>query len=356
MKQNLYIFSDVKIRRKQNTLYFETIVHDEETEGEIELIKDDYLFDEEIVVPAGDKKYMPVENVESITVFGSAHFNSRLIYFLSRNLIPLYLVTWRGTFAGAFFPLNQETHGSVLIEQAKAFYDEDKRTEIASKIVDATAHNTLVNLNYYKNRGKNLSETIEIIEELKAEIPFAESVEELMGIEGYIKRNYYEAFREIFDYPVEFYGREKRPSGDYVNAMISFGNAVLYSAVTDQILHSKLYPEIGFMHTPGENKLSLAYDIADIYKPLIVDRAVFKAVNKNILSEKDFFRKKGVCLMKKETKRKFVELLEDKLLTKIKTDYSDKKFSYKRIIREDLYTLRKFITENEELKFYKSRW
>jgi CRISPR-associated protein Cas1 len=187
MKQNLYLFSDVKIRRKQNTLYFETVVNDEETEGDIELIKDDYLFDEEIVVPAGDKKYMPVDNVESITVFGSAHFNSRLIYFLSRNLISLYLVTWRGTFAGAFFPLNRGAHGSVLIEQAKAFYG-DKRIEITSEIVDAAAHNALANLNYYKNRGKNLSGTIEIIEELKAEIFFAIRNREVINKESLGKK------------------------------------------------------------------------------------------------------------------------------------------------------------------------
>ncbi len=355
MKQNLFIFSDVQIVRKQNTLFFNKVVQDEDDEEELNFLKEDYLFEKEIIIPAGDKKYMPVENIESITVLGTSHFNSRLIYFLSQNSIPLYIMSRKGNLLGIFLPINGKS-GTSLVAQASAYDDEEKRVFISSKIVDATAHNTLQNLNYYKNRGRNLAETIQIIEELRGEIPYAETVEELFGIEGYIKRNYYESWREIFNYPVNFFTRKKNPPTDFINSMISFGNAILYTVVVNQIIQVKLYPEIGFMHTLGENKLSLAYDIADIFKPLIVDRTIFKIVNKNILSEKDFFFKNGICMMKKETKKIFVSELEKKILTKMKIKNFNKRVTYKRVVRESLYSLKNFLIEGEEIEFFKSEW
>lgn len=355
MKQSLYIFSDSVVKRKENTLFVEKII-DEEKNEELDLIREEFLFDNNILIPTGDKKYMPIENIESIVSIGSVHFNSRLIYFLSRNLIPLHVVNFHGGWAGSFYPAEGAYSAPNIIAQTNAFTNNKLRTEIAKAIVDATAHNTLLNLSYYQNRGRNLAETIGIIQELKDEIPFAEDVEELFGIEGYIKHNYYSAWRTIFNYPVEFFGRKRKPAPDFINAMISFGNALLYSIVTNQIYQTKLYPEIGFMHSPGENKFSLSYDIADIYKPLIVDRTIFKVVNKNMLSEKDFFHKRGMCLMKKETKKKFVETFQDRLLKKLNVESFPKRVNYKRIIREDLYSLKKYINGESKISFFKAQW
>jgi len=354
MKQNLYIFSDTVIKRKQNTLYFKQII--EEENEEIDLIREEYLFDKEIIIPKGESKYMPVENVESIVTLGAVHFNSRLLYFLSRNKIPVHILTYRGRWAGSFMPAEGASSAPNLINQVTAYLNENKKLEVAREIVETTAKNSLLNLNYYNNRGKLLSETINTIEELKKEIPQASDVEELFGIEGYIKQNYYSAWRTIFNYPIAFYSRRRNPPPDFINTMISFGNALLYSIVTNLIYQVKLYAEIGFMHSPGENKFSLSYDIADIYKPLIVDRTIFKLINKNMISEKDFFFKRGICLMKKETKKIFVATFEEKLLKKIKVEGFKKKISYKRLIKEDLYNLRKYLNGENKIEFYKAQW
>ncbi len=354
MKQNLYVFSDTLIKRKQNTLYFEQII--EEDNEELDLMREEFLFDKEILLPTREAKFMPVENIESIVTFGAVHFNSRLLYFLSRNQIPLHVLTYRGRWAGSFLPAEGSSSALTLINQVNVFTNAEQRLKIAKEIISAAVANTLLNLNYYNNRSKDLREPIEIIEELKEEIPHASDVEELLGIEGYIKHNYYNSWRVIFNYPVEFYARKRNPPPDFINTMISFGNALLYTIVANQIYQSKLYPEIGFIHSPGDNKLSLAYDVADVYKPLIVDRTIFKLVNKNMISEKGFFHKRGACIMKKETKKKFVETFEERLLKKQKIEGFTKRVNYKRIIREDFYNLRKFLNGEPEIKFYKAKW
>jgi CRISPR-associated protein Cas1 len=355
MKENLYVFSDSLVKRKQNTLFFERLL-DERSE-ELDLIREEYLFDNKIIMPSGEKKFMPVENIESIVTVGSVHFNSQLLYFLSRNKIPMHIITFRGSWAGSFYPSEGASSAPTLLAQAEAYKDADKRLKIVQALVNAAAHNTLLNLNYYRNRGRNLSETVSVIQELKNEIPYAEDIDELFGIEGYIKHNYYEGWREIFNYPVDFRARKRNPAPDFINAMISFGNAILYSIVTDMIYQSRLYPELGYMHSPGENKFSLTYDVADIYKPLIVDRTIFKVINKNMLSEKDFFKKRGYCLMKKETKKIFVAELEERILKKQTVEGFTKRINFKRIIKEDLYKLIKFINgETKAIKFYEAKW
>ncbi len=354
MKQNIYIFSNSIVKRKQNTLYFERIIEEEkETDFDTD---EEYLFGNDIILPSGEKKFMPIENIESLTAVGSIRFNSRLLNFLSYNRIPIHVISVNGNWSGTFYPAGKSFSGNTLLAQANSFMDEYKRLSIAIKIVETTAQNTLIVLKYYRNRGSNLDETIGIIEELKDEIPHAEDVEELFGLEGYIKHTYYSAWKEIFVYPVPFTSRKKKPSPDFINSMISFGNALLYTVVTNQIYSAKLYPEIGYMHTPGENKFSLAYDIADIYKPLIVDRTIFKLVNKNILSEKDFFNKRGMCLMKKETKKTFVQFFEERLFAKHTHENFSKKVTLRKIIRSDLTNLKNFVSDNGELKFYEARW
>ena len=91
MKQRFYIFSDTLIKRKQNTLFFETIKNDE---NEVtEFCKEEYFLNKSLLFPTGDKKYIPVENIESIFAVGSVRFNSRFLYFLSQNHIPLHVIT-----------------------------------------------------------------------------------------------------------------------------------------------------------------------------------------------------------------------------------------------------------------------
>lgn len=355
MKETLFIFSDTIIKRKQKTLYLERVVNNDEEDGEFD--RGEYFLDEEFLIPSGDKKYMPIEQIESIVSVGSCRFNSRLLYFLSRNRIPLHVINYRGSYSGSFYPVNGVKSSPALLAQALAFSNKAKRLEIAKSIVDAAAVNTLKNLAYYNNRGRYFSESIDIIEELKNLIPDAETVEELLGIEGCIKRNYYSAWKDIFLYHVPFSKRERNPAPDFINAMISYGNAVLYSFVGNLIYLSKLYPELGYIHSPGENKLSLVYDLADIYKPVIVDRAIFKMVNKNIISEKDFFSKRGASIMKKETKRTFTLELENRFKKKIDLPFSSKRLSFRGIIKNDLSNLLKFITdEHKKIVFYRTQW
>lgn len=358
MKQNIYLFSDVLIRKKENTVWLEKIIREEAGESYAEEVqlKLEYLLGEDILIPAGEKKCIPVESIESVICFGTVNFNSRLVHFLSRNRIPMHLFNLTGSYGGSFIPAERSLSGNLLLKQAAFHCNLNKRMEIGKQIINASIANCLTNLKYHYNRGADIPDVIEEITSIKEFVLSAGSISELMGLEGTARRFYYAAWKRIFKQPVEFTTRKKNPPNNLINALISYGNMIVYSVCLNEIYHARLYPEIGFIHQPGDNKMSLSYDLADIFKPLITDRVVFKVINKNIITEKDCVIKNGRCSINKEARQKFVKEIEDKLMTKIQIDGKENRSTYRRIIREECYKLIRHFNEETYYTGYISRW
>ena len=358
MKQQLYIFSDTLIKRKDGSLLCEKIVREadnKEDQEEKDLRQEEFYLDPDCIIPSGDKKYIPVESIDSIFAFGSIRFNSRFLYFLSQNKIPLHAFNFNGSFAGSFLPAERNISGTTLLIQAAHYSKNVTRMFIAKAFTAASAKNCLSNLKYHKSRGANLSGQISYIEEMLGHIDAADDVQELLGIEGSIKKEYYSSWKHIFNFPVEFTHRVKNPPNNLINALISYGNMIVYGICLNQIYQTRLYPEIGFIHEAGEGKLPLCYDLADIFKPIFTDRTIFKVINKNMISENDCIRKNGKCILKENAKRIFVTELEAKLMTTISIDET-RKMSYRRVVKEECYKLIKHLNGEEEYKPYVSKW
>ncbi len=364
MKQNIYLFSDSLIRRKDNTIMVERICQTENDDEEVgcdydlidEHFKEELLLGEEALLPAGDKKYIPVENIESVFTFGSVHFNTRFLYFLSQSQIPMHIFSYNGNYAGSFLPAESNLSGNTLVKQVSLYKHQLKRLEIAKQFVYGAISNGLANLKYHFNRGSHLSDFIEQLIEIRSYIKDAQSIEELMGLEGTAKKVYYSSWRYIFTYPIDFTQRVKNPPNNLVNALISYGNMIVYSVCVNEIYHTRLYPEIGFLHQPGEGRSSLSFDIAEIFKPLLTDRVIFKLINKNVISEKDAIIKNGKCYLKKKARQEFAAEIQNKLMTKIQLEGKEVRYTYRRIIREECYKLLKHINEQENYTPYISKW
>lgn len=359
MKQHLYIFSDTLIKRKDNSVLCERIINEAEKDEDLleerDYQQEEYFLDPNCVIPSGDKKYIPVESIDSIFTFGSIRFNSRFLYFLSQHQIPLHSFNFNGSYAGSFLPADRNVSGKTLILQAEHYSIQKKRLLIAKAFTTASAKNCLSNLKYHKSRGAHLAEHITFIEEMQEYIDNANDVQELLGIEGSIKKEYYSAWKHIFRYPVEFIQRVKNPPNNLINALISYGNMIIYGICLNQIYQTRLYPDIGFIHETGDAKLPLCYDLADIFKPIFVDRTIFKVINKNMISENDCIRKNGKCMLKNEAKRIYVTELETKLMTTIMVDET-RKMSYRRLIKEECYKLIKHLNGEEKYNPYISKW
>ncbi|MCD4694718.1 MAG: type I-B CRISPR-associated endonuclease Cas1b, partial [Bacteroidales bacterium] len=258
MKKTYYLFNPGRLSRKDNTLKFTPVDED-----------------------GNDLKprYLPIEGVEDFYVFGSLDANSSLYNFLGQKQVNVHFFDYYENYTGSFMPRDYLLSGKMLINQVKTHLNKKSRLEIAKKLIEGAAHNMLKNLAYYNNRGKDVEAIMKVIETYVPRIQDQGSVEELMGIEGNIRMNYYEAFNEIIT-DFEMSGRSKQPPRNEVNALISYGNMMCYSQCLRAIYQTQLNPTISFLHSPGERRFSLALDLAEIFKPLLVDRIIFKVLNK----------------------------------------------------------------------------
>ncbi|WP_321480506.1 type I-B CRISPR-associated endonuclease Cas1b [uncultured Bacteroides sp.] len=338
MKKTYYLFNPGSLERKDNTLKF-TPISDAESEHPIK----------------GAPRYLPVEDINEFYVFGSLTANSALFNFLGQKDIALHFFDYYENYTGSFMPRDSLLSGRMLLAQTAAYQDKKKRQVIAQKFIDGAVFNMLKNLQYYNRRGKDMEDIMEIIKLLSLKIPESKNIQELMGVEGMIRQTYYDAFNLILN-DFEMGNRTKQPPRNEVNALISFGNMICYTLCLRAINQTQLNPTISFLHTPGERRYSLALDVAEIFKPIIVDRVIFKVLNKKEIQEKHFDKKMNKCLLNSEGKKIFVKALEDRLQETIQHRSLKRNVSYRHLIKLECYKLTKHLLRIEEYKPFKMYW
>ena len=333
-KRSYYLFNPGRLSRKDNTLKFTPV---DESGNEQK------------------PRYLPVEQVDQLFCFGSIDANSAMYNFLGKNEIAVHFFDYYENYTGSFLSKDYLLAGKMLIQQTKHFSNKQKRQVIARSFISGASHNMLKNLKYYDNRGKDLSFIIERIEQLQTKIEGTSEIDELMGIEGNIRISYYDAFNLIIN-DFEMGGRTKQPPLNPVNALISFGNMMCYSQVLRSIHQTQLNPTISYLHTPGERRFSLALDIAEIFKPILVDRVIFKVLNKREIQDKDFDSRLNKIYLKENGKKKFIQSFENRLTETIMHRSLNKKVSYKHLIKLEAYKLQKHLLGIEEYKPLKIWW
>ncbi len=339
MKKTYYLFNPGTLERKDNTLKFTP--YEEEVDGELR--------------QAGQTRYLPVEDIAEFYVFGSLHASSSLFNFLGQQDIAVHFFDYYENYTGSFMPKDGLLSGRMLLAQTSAYQDSEMRLSIARKFIEGAAFNMVKNLRYYNNRGKDTQPVIDLIEGYAQHLFDVGSIPELMGVEGNIRQAYYEAFDLILD-EFQMEGRSKQPPQNEVNALISFGNMMCYSQCLRAIHQTQLNPTISYLHTPGERRYSLSLDITEIFKPLLVDRVIFKLLNKKELQEKHFDKKMNRCLLNQSGKKIFVKAFEDRLNETIKHRALNRSVSYKHLMKLECYKLAKHLLGIEEYKPFKMWW
>jgi CRISPR-associated protein Cas1 len=364
MKRNYYIFSSGKLLRKDNTLYFEPGENKEPEE--VEITEDEISIDDDSVTGVENeetqepvklpRKPIPIEDIESIYCFSGLRFNTNFLNFIAQKEITLHLFNYYGYYTGSFYPREPYVSGKLLVKQVQAYSDPEKRINIARHFVEGSADNIRKNLQYYNARDKDLQFFIDKTEELIAKIENTSDVHELMGIEGNIRSNYYFSWNLIVNETINFEKRTKHPPTNPINALISFGNSLVYTTVLSEIYKTQLNPLISFLHEPGDRRFSLSLDIAEIFKPLLTDRIIFSLLNKNQIQEKHFSKELNQCYLSDEGRKIYLKEYDDKLKTTIQHRQLKKSVSYRHLIRLECYKLIKHILEEKEYKPFKIWW
>ena len=305
------------------------------------------------------KRPVPVEDVDALYVFGEMDFNTRFFNFAGARRIPIHFFNYFGFYTGSFLPRQEVHSGSLLVQQVGHYSDAKKRVELARSLVDGASYNILKNLKYYgsPSRGRDLSPFIAPIESERAKLAFARDVSTVMGHEGTMRARYYEAWPLILSPSwAEFTKRVRRPPDNPINALISFGNSLCYTLALSEIYRTPLSPLISFLHEPGARRFSLALDIAEIFKPILCDRLIFKLVNNGEIRPEHFESGLNFCVLKEKGRRIVTEAWDERLRDTIEHRGLGRKVSYRRLVRLECYGLARHLLGMSTYSPFKMWW
>lgn len=309
MSRTYYLFSSGRLKRKDNTLAFET---------------DD------------NRRMIPVEDVDHIYSFGELDLNSKMLDFLGKNKICLHFFDYYGNYTGSFIPKEAQLSGHLVVKQVEHYLDQEKRLQLAKSFVNGAVHNIRRNLGKRKD-----TTSCEKIDSYRQNLKDANKIEEIMSIEAHVRKLYYSLWEEITGW--KFEGRSMRPPSNALNALISFGNTMTYTTVLKEIYHTALNPTVSYLHEPSERRFSLALDVAEIFKPVFVDRLIFKLISLNMINLSHFDSRVNSTYMTEQGRKIFISEFEKMLNNTILHRNLKRKIKYKGLVRLDLYKLIKHI-------------
>ncbi|WP_342469284.1 type I-B CRISPR-associated endonuclease Cas1b [Ureibacillus sp. FSL K6-3587] len=327
--KNLYLFNNGKLKRKDSTIYF--------------------------ILEDGTKKVVPIEQVENLHIFSEMEFNTSFINLLNQKDVFLHFYNYYGFYSGSYIPRKKKVSGFVDVKQAEHVLNPALRMYLAQQLVYSAIHHILRNMRRHK---EEVGELIEEILEFKKQVSKAKDIPTLMGIEGKVRLAYYQGLNAMIkNKDFYFEKREKRPPRDPINALVSFGNSMMYTAVLSEIYKTQLNPAISFLHEPGSRRFSLALDLAEIFKPLITDNLIFSLVNKRSIQKKHFeFIEDEICLLNETGRKIFIQEFENRMSTTIKHRKLNRQTSYRFLIRLECYKLIKHLIGDEDYRALKAWW
>lgn len=297
----------------------------------------------------GRNVYIPIENTKEIFCLNEVTINTKLLDFLSQNHVIVHFFNYYGSYSGTYYPRDQYLSGRLLIKQVEKFQND--RMVIAKAIVNGIGINMAeVLYHYYKHNKKEVKETIDWLKKVfPTNIEKAETIEELMSYEGEAWAKFYATFQYFLSEDFVMNKRVKRPPDNPINALISFGNTLLYTKTISAIYRTHLDQRISFLHQPAERRFSLSLDISEVFKPVIVFRTIFDLVNNRRLQvEKHFDKKVNYCLLNEEGRKIFVEAFEGRMESVFQHPKLKRKVTYRTAIKLDCYKLIKSILEEKE--------
>ena len=330
MTSPVFITKDGIMERHENTLYFEN-----------------------------EFQKTPIPIAQADEIFCQAHvtMSSGAIHLLASKKIPVHFFNHYGFYESSLWPRKKAVSGNITILQAKAYLYPETRFKLAASFVVGSALNITKLLKIQERNGHALSYYIERIMKFIEEIPDSSpSVQRLMGIEGNIRKTYYDALEKVLPDWITLGGREFHPPSNAGNAIMSFLNSLAYSSCLTEIYYTQLDPSISFLHEPGTLRFSLSLDIAEIFKPALTDRILLKLANRGEINVNHFDSKMGNTMLSEEGKRLVLKAFQEKIEDTVMHRGLKRKVKYRTLMRLECYKILNDILLKKDYKPLVAWW
>lgn len=301
----------------------------------------------------GLQRSVPVESLEGITILGKSQLTTACTEeCLKRGISVSYFSK-----GGSYFGRLQSTGHINAVRQRKQsrLYDTEFALELGKKILSAKVKNQSVVLRRYeRSRQINAEEEQKMMTICRNKMERCKSIPELIGYEGQSAKYYFAGLAKCIEPEFYFKGRSRRPPMDEFNSMISLGYSILMNEVYSKIEMKGLNPYFGFIHRDAEKHPTLASDLMEEWRAVIVDAIAMSMINGHEIHKEDFifhYDEPG-CYLTRNGLKLYLNKLEKKFQTEVRyLSYTDYAVSFRRAIFLQVEQLTKAI-EAEDAALY----
>jgi CRISPR-associated protein Cas1 len=275
---------------------------------------------------------LPISVVGPLVVTGAVTLSSGLRNALLWNEIELVVQSRRGRYLGR---LDSGANDAGLIRrQYEATGSEDQRIKLAKPIVAGKIANMRALLLRY-NRRENLPHlhgATTALRDAYRDLKRHDELDEILGAEGNASRIYFGGLEVVLPEWAGFTGRNRQPPRDPGNAALSYGYALLLGETVAACRAAGLDPSCGFLHSDDRKRPSLALDLMEEFRPLIVDATVVELMRRSRLRPDHFERRGEASSLTPTGRRVLVESIEQRLITEFNHVPSGRKTYYRRAL------------------------
>jgi CRISP-associated protein Cas1 len=289
---------------------------------------------------------VPLLKVDGVVIFGRATVSPAALIELLERKIPLSFMTGTGRFLGRLEP---ELNKNIFVRAAQwqAAGESDRAIHAVQGFVRGKLKNYRTMLLRAQREGiDGLQPGITRLEQALAPLPQTRIIDALRGLEGAGSAAYFGCFNALIRNPdFSFPSRCRRPPTDPVNALLSFGYALLLHDVQGAINIVGFDPYLGYLHTQRYGRPSLALDLMEEFRPLVVDALVLSALNRKALAPEEFSSEplSRAVALSEEGRRKFLRLYEQKKQAKFKHPVLGRQCTYQEAFEIQARLLAKYL-------------
>ena len=217
---------------------------------------------------------VPKYSVTRIVLSGNVGLSAGARSWAMRSSVDVVCLSRRGSYQGALIGANRGAHASRLLAQVALTGDRERRVRLAASLIGAKICGQVHVLTRITRRDQavHVADTTTHMHAWRRSLTDARTLDEIMGIEGACSNAYFDALSACVPADVTFDGRSRRPPRDLPNAALSYGYAILLSECVGALHAAGLEPSLGIAHAPTDKRPSLALDLMEQFRPLLVDQ------------------------------------------------------------------------------------
>ena len=219
---------------------------------------------------------VPKNSVTRIVLSGNVGLSAGARSWAMRSGVDVVCLSRRGSYQGTLIGANRGAHASRLRAQVTLVGDRERRVRLAASLIGAKIRGQIHILTRIARRDEavHVADMTAHMHAWRRSLAGARTLDEIMGIEGACSNAYFDSLGACVPADVTFDGRSRRPPRDLPNAALSYGYAILLSECVGALHAAGLEPSLGVAHAPTDKRPSLALDLMEQFRPLLVDQTV----------------------------------------------------------------------------------